>query len=273
MAQQQEPTQLATIQHWASYLNGRAKRLDVWCNATGLDSATMVRVALRELCGADKRAAALRKCTPQSVFLSLVNAAYLGLEPSGGLLGEAYLIPFKEQCTLLPGYQGLVKLVRQSDQVEAVWADVVYGSDVFRVHRGSKPELIHEPSLHLPSEERGDIIAAYACARFKGGDFVQFDALSRDEVDKARKVSRASDYGPWAEWFSEMAKKTAVRRLCKYLPKSARVRRAIEADAASQNGDVIDVTGTESVAMPEPGAEETQSKTEQLKQQLQEQAQ
>lgn len=269
MAQQtqQNPTSLTTINDWHGYLSGRANKLEVWCSATGLDARTMIRVALRELSGSDKKSAALRKCTPASFFLALTNAAHLGLEPSGGVLGEAYLIPFGNVCTLMPGYQGLIKLVRQSEQIEAIWADVVFSGDRFEVYRGSQPRLVHEP--RITEEDRGELVAAYACAMFKGSGFVQFDALSKAEIEKARKVSRSADLGPWVDWYDEMSKKTAARRLTKYLPKSAKLRKALECDDAAARGVAIDVTGTEVAVVEEAQAQDVeQTKTEQLKEQL-----
>src|SRR5690606_10495902 len=60
----------------------------------------------------------LADCQPASVFASVIQASQLGLRP--GLMGECYLIPYKDQCTLQLGYQGLLELVRRSGLVESI---------------------------------------------------------------------------------------------------------------------------------------------------------
>ena len=64
-----------------------------------------------------------------------------------------------------------------------------------------------------------------------------FDVLTRDEIDKARKVSRAQT-GPWKTWYAEMARKTAVRRLSKYLSLSPEWAAALELDTRADTGEV-----------------------------------
>ena len=55
----------------------------------------------------------LRECTQISFLAALMNAAQLGLEPNT-VLGEAYLIPFKNkgvmECQFQVGYRGLINL-------------------------------------------------------------------------------------------------------------------------------------------------------------------
>src|SRR5687768_6563763 len=60
---------------------------------------------------------ALRKCSGQSILASVVVASQLGLEP--GIAGQAYLIPYGNTCTLVPGWQGLVSLLNNSGRATA----------------------------------------------------------------------------------------------------------------------------------------------------------
>src|SRR4051812_13911554 len=74
----------------------------------------MIRVALTAI----KSNPTLMKCDALSVAACIVQASILGLEPVS-FLGEAYLIPFKNKdgsysCQFIPGYQGLIKLARNS---------------------------------------------------------------------------------------------------------------------------------------------------------------
>ena len=46
------------------------------------------------------------------------------------------------------------------------------------------------------------------------------EVMNLEEIEQVRKVSRAANNGPWVAWWSEMARKTVMRRLSKRLPMS-----------------------------------------------------
>jgi recombination protein RecT len=71
--------------------------------------------------------------------------------------------------------------------------------------------------------------AVYAEAKLTSGE-VQTAVLTKDEVEGIRKRSRAGASGPWATDWSEMAKKTAIRRLSKLLPLSVEIAEAMDKD-------------------------------------------
>lgn len=54
--------------------------------------------------------------------------------------------------------------------------------------------------------------------------------MSLDDVEKVRRSSRAGSFGPWKDWWDEMAKKTVIRRISKRLPSSADVDAVMQAD-------------------------------------------
>jgi recombination protein RecT len=47
----------------------------------------------------------LLDCTQQSLLACIMTCAQLGLEPDQ-FLGQAYLVPYGNVCTLIPGYRG-----------------------------------------------------------------------------------------------------------------------------------------------------------------------
>ena len=207
----------------------------------------MLKVAL----SATARSPQLLACTPASLLLCVMQAAELGLE-AGGLLGEAYLVAYKDTATLIPGYRGLVKLARQSGQLSSLEAYVVRKQDTFDIEFGLEPRLVHKPFMQgEPNSD--DIVAVYAIARFKDGTR-QCDVMTRGEVDAIRKRSAAANSGPWVTDFAEMAKKSVVRRLCKYLPLSPELQKALEHEAAIEQNvasPLIDVDVVHEKA-PEP---------------------
>lgn len=175
----------------------------------------------------------LARCTPMSLLNSFMTASQLGLE-IGGTLGEAYLVPYKNEATFIVGYRGLINLARRSGHVQSVEAQVVRAGDAFEYEYGINPIFRHKPG----STSGGRITHAWALARFKDGGF-QIDVMTLDEVEAIRNRSRAKS-GPWQTDFAEMAKKTVVRRLCKYLPLSPEMADAIDASDRGEFGDFVD---------------------------------
>ena len=78
-------------------------------------------------------------------------------------------------------------------------------------------------------------IHVYAVARLKDGG-VQFEVMSRADVEKVRALSKAGSSGPWVDHFDEMAKKTVIRRLFKYLPVSIELQKAVVMDERAEAG-------------------------------------
>lgn len=60
--------------------------------------------------------------------------------------------------------------------------------------------------------------------------------MSKADVDKVRATSKASGNGPWVTHYEEMAKKTVIRRLFKYLPVSIELQTAVTLDERADAG-------------------------------------
>lgn len=188
---------------------------------------------LRVLLTAATKTPTLLNCEPASFYAAALTASQLGLEPDG-VLGHAYLIPFGKQVQFIPGYKGLIHLARRSKEISTIQAHVVHDGDRFEYEFGLSPKLVHVP---LPTAKSGPdaVTFAYAVARLKDGG-VQWDVLSRKEIDAVRSRSRAAQSGPWVTDYEEMAKKTALRRLCKLLPVSVELERAVALDERADVG-------------------------------------
>jgi recombination protein RecT len=165
---------------------------------------------------------ALAQCKPESFIGAILTAATLGLEPNTPA-GEAYLIPYGKECTLVIGYQGLTKLYWQSPLAQHLDTQAVHEHDRFTWRLGLDPVLEHEPA----TGDRGKVTHYYAVARLTNGA-TPFVVLTADEVKRLRggKVGTQGVADPM-HW---MERKTALRQLLKLLPKSAEVSRAIESD-------------------------------------------
>jgi recombination protein RecT len=174
----------------------------------------------------------LLECTPASIVSAMMTAASLGLEPDG-TMGSAYLVPYRTRCQLIIGYRGLIDLARRSGHISKIEAHAVYEGDEFAYEHGLNPDLTHRPTLG----ERGEIVAFYALAILSDGAS-QFVVLSKADVDKVRGGSAAGGGGPWSSHYSEMGKKTAARNLCKYLPFSATLNKAMSLDVCAESGQI-----------------------------------
>lgn len=178
----------------------------------------------------------LLECSAQSILKSVLLCSEMGLEPSGQL-GGAHLVPYKNNKTncyeaqVIPDYRGLMDLARRSGQITTIESACVYEKEVFEYEKGLHPKLVHKPLL---KGELGNMIAVYAIAFFKDGGH-QAEVMAIDEIESIRKRSKASSTGPWQTDFDQMARKTVLRRLCKYLPRSTELVKALEAENAIEN--------------------------------------
>lgn len=203
---------------------------------------------VRLVCAAASRDEKLAECTPISILRSLAQAASMGLEPFDGR-NEAYLIPrwnnrakprAAMEATCLVGYPGLIRLATETGKVRNIEARVVYQSDEFIVDYGDAPRITHKPTWQ---KDRGPVIAFYAVAFLPDGSKT-FDVMPMHEVEAIRDRSKEpKDSSPWKTDFVEMGRKTAVRRLAKYLPKSAAFVKALEIQAKAEAGEYMDVDG------------------------------
>ncbi len=172
----------------------------------------------------------LAECNHLSILGAFIKSTQLGLEPGDGL-GHCYFVPFKNECQLIIGYRGMIELAYRSGKLLSIAARSIYENDHFVYAYGIEDTLEHKPA----QGDRGRMIGVYAIAKLVGGG-VHFEVLSLDDIEKARKSSKAGTFGPWKDHFEEMAKKTAIRRLFKYLPVGTELTRAVSIDEKTEAG-------------------------------------
>lgn len=192
-----------------------------------------IRVAVAAM----NRTPKLMQCTPASFFKCMIELSSYGLEPDGR---RAHLIPYKDQCTLIIDYKGLAELAMRSGILKRIHADVICENDEFEYDMGE----IKKHRIDF-KQDRGEPFAAYAIAETKDGAMFS-QVLTKEEVNKIRDSSQgyqmAQRYGKDSPWTSEvgkyeMWKKTAFRRVSKWLPLSAEFR-----DAVAKEEESIDLS-------------------------------
>ena len=182
-----------------------------------VNSERFVRIAITTI----RQNPKLAKCSQESLLGALMVSAQLGLEP--GTLGQCYLIPFENkkagtvECQFQIGYKGLIELLRRSGQLSDIYSYTVYENDEFYIEYGLSRTLVHKPNF----TDRGEIKGFYAVAILKDGAKA-FEYMTKDEITKHEEKYRKGSYknDVWNKNFEEMAQKTVVKKLLKWLPVS-----------------------------------------------------
>jgi recombination protein RecT len=224
----------------------------------------------------------------RSFITSCFKAAQDGLLPDGR---EAALVVYSvrkkvdgnwvsvKTVQYLPMVYGLRKKILQSAEVKDIFCAVVYRQEIegenprFIYEEGTARTLRHKPILAPdfdPSDD--DIALAYSVATFADGSH-SFEVMRRSEINKVRQASQTGatgrtvqhgadkgkpiePKGPWVDWFSEMAKKSVLRRHSKSLPMSGDV--LIDLEGAEQEGALrasaaaLSAPGGQPEALPPP---------------------
>ncbi len=212
-----------------------------------LSADRLARVALTSI----RTNPQLLNCNIQSLLAAVMQCAQLGLEP--GMLGHAYLVPFWDNkantrnVQFIIGYRGMIDLARRSGNIQSITAHTVHSRDEFQFEYGLNENLVHKPAL----EDRGAPYCWYAVAKFKDGGH-QILVMTQEDIERVRARSKAKDSGPWKTDYEEMAKKTVIRAMFKYLPVSIEVMRDMEAadeqvrtEIKPREEDYIDVEWSE----------------------------
>jgi recombination protein RecT len=192
---------------------------------------------------AASRSPLILQCTAMSVLDAMTKCAELNLMP--GTLGAVYLIPYLNRKTdsyelqFILGYRGMMALARRSGEISTITAEVVRNGDEFEFEHGIETKFRHKPK----GIQGASVTHAWALCKFKDGSH-QLTVMTRDEIEGIKARSKAGNSGPWVTDPAEMAKKTALRRLCKYLPLEPEIAAAIEGVDRAEFEFDMPATGT-----------------------------
>lgn len=197
----------------------------------GMEARQIVRDAMTALSTTPK----LAECDPRSVLGALMTMAQLGLRV--GVLGHGWVLPFwdartrSQKAQLIIGYKGYVALAHRSGLISSMTARNVHEHDHFVVEYGIDEKLIHRPA----KGERGDVVGYYAVVKFVNGGH-SFWHMTRAEAEHHRdryamaKKKDGTIVGPWRDNFDEMAQKTCVRKLARFMPQNTDLATAFAVD-------------------------------------------
>lgn len=171
----------------------------------------------------------LMDTTPRSLMVACMKAATDGLILDGR---EAALIvrsvnvgnrdnpKWEKQATYQPMVQGLMKLARNSGEIVSMVAHVVYENDHFAYVLGDEERIEHAPAPL--ATDRGKPVAAYAIVKLKDGSAIREVMRASEILNIGSQGKNSFQYDPakgknFAEWW----RKTLIRRITKYIPRSS----------------------------------------------------
>lgn len=164
---------------------------------------------------------------PTSAQNAIINVAAVGisLNPASKL---AYLVPRDGMVCLDISYMGLLHIAQSAGVIKWGQCKLVHSSDDYET-LGLDKAPAHKYNPFATPEDRGAVIGGYCTVKTADGDYLT-EEMSLAEIEEIRKVSKAgtSLKGPWVNFWSEMARKTIVKRAYKYWPRADRLDNAVD---------------------------------------------
>lgn len=186
-----------------------------------------------------KNSSGLQKCTIESNLKAVYNISLTGLTLNP-VAKQAYLIPRyngltkQMEAVLEPSYMGLIKLLTDAGSVKSMVSAPVYENDHFIINLADNiAPVIHNPYL---KRERGEIIGFYSVASLHDGtrqaEWMTVEDINeirdRSESYKAFKAGKIKSC-VWESDYSEMGRKTVIKRHYKTLPRTNQMSKIDEA--------------------------------------------
>lgn len=183
---------------------------------------------------------ALQNCTSNSIFSSIIIASQLGLEP--GVNGQGYLVPYKDKCTFIPGWKGLVDLAQRGGR-SSVWTGAVYEGDDFDYMLGDSPYCKHRPCGEFDVEK---LTHVYAIGRVKDSEMpiIEVWPVKKIRAHFAKTVVKGLQPNHYShKHFEAYARKVALLQVLKYMPQSIELSNAMDVSNAQESGKGVTIDG------------------------------
>lgn len=155
----------------------------------------------------------LHSCDPKSILGAAGLAATLNLSITPSL-GQAYIVPFKEQATFQIGVKGLIQLAHRTGKYVALHAGPIREGEF----RGFNP-ITGEP---ITGAKISDEIVGYVAYMRLTNGFEKTLFMTKSQIEKhAQKYSQSYAYdkkngkksSTWSTNFDAMACKTVLKKL------------------------------------------------------------
>lgn len=133
---------------------------------------------------------------------------------------EFYIIPFynktlgRQVATIMFDYKGLLRaMIKFSHKpIKNIVSGVVYEGDKFEVLPLNNPPVNHQ-MMFMTTEDK-EIKFAYCVILYEDGGY-DFEVMTRKQLDQVQFSTKKESSNFWKDWYSEMARKSAIRRISK----------------------------------------------------------
>ena len=206
----------------------------------------------------------LNQCDPKTIATSVRYAVQLGLNLHGPLK-QAALIPYGDECKFELQYQGLFELIMRTGLYDVLKSKPVHENDLFVVE--ADDSISHSFTLL----NRGPIIGFYSVAKNAKGQYFN-EVFSKQDMDELEEMTRKGNHKTpaWKNWYSEMGRKSALKRLIKWIPKTGahnlrEINEAIRIDNEQFEPEVIELKTLDQGKLQKKEMEEREAKEESIK--------
>jgi recombination protein RecT len=180
----------------------------------------------------------LADCTQESLRECVVKSATYGLLPGR----DCHFLPFrnkrkggKKDATYVPNYHGIILALERSGKVRRAFAHPVHegdewGFDLF----ADRPT--HKPAVTL-GKKAGKELFYYGAIMFKDGT-CHFEVVTLEDLDAIKKRAPSHDDGPWVTDAVMMKRKSALKRVAKYVKLTPEQHAFLAEDEDRERGDI-----------------------------------
>ncbi|MFB5068309.1 MAG: recombinase RecT [Aerococcus sanguinicola] len=151
----------------------------------------------------------LNKVTPQSVAKALLNMVIQGLSPAKT---QVYFIPYGNTLQMQRSYFGTQTAIKRLDEVDDVWANVIYEDDEFEMtidEKGVERFVKHKTNWQ---NRDGEIVGAYAIVDTRSRGRL-LTVMTKKEIDASWSQGKTKNVQQ--KFPQEMAKRTVINRAAK----------------------------------------------------------
>lgn len=154
---------------------------------------------------------ALEVCTKASIANALLDMVVQGLSPAKT---QCYFVVYGTQLQLLRSYFGTQAVLKRLNNVEDIWANVIYEGDEFNYEITDGRERLVEHKTHFLNRDN-KILGAYAVIKKSDGDEV-LTVMTRKEIEASWSQSSSESQHVHKKFPQEMAKRTVINRAAKH---------------------------------------------------------
>jgi phage RecT family recombinase len=178
------------------------------------------------------------ECVVDSIRDVIIYAANYGLMPGR----DCHFISYKQkkyrgakglQC--IPNYFGVIRTLDRTGKVRRAFAHPVHEGDEFSFDM-FQDRPVHRPAVTL-GKQPGAELFYYGAVMFKDGSCA-FEVLSLEDLDLIRRRAPGHDSGPWVSDTVMMKRKSAIKRVAKYVQLTPDLRQFFEADDEREREDI-----------------------------------